>query len=204
MKFYQIFIIILLFTSSLCNIYAQAIPPWYEPEPNKATLQAKIDSIPIYEQLIAEENAQANYRPNVTGMIIGGCLAGTGIISIIYAATYTPEKKQHNSNCSSEKTSSSKRTCEFQELVTGSLDGLGDGITVGLSYLLGITFSLIGLPIFIYNSVQYNYHKEHANYRDELQERLMYYKSKNNSTQLIIAPTVNLLGGTGFNATLRF
>ena len=204
MKFHQIIIIILLFTSSLCNIHAQAIPPWYERETNEATLQARIDSIPIYEQLIAEENAQANYRPNVTGMIIGGCLAGTGIISFIYAATYTPERKQHNSKCSSERTSSSKRTCEFQDFATSSLEGLGDGIIVGFSYLLGITFSLIGLPIFIYNSVQYNYHKEHANYRDELQERLMYYKSKNNSSQLTIAPTVNLLGGTGFNATLRF
>ena len=121
MKFHQIIIIILLFTSSLCNIHAQAIPPWYERETNEATLQARIDSIPIYEQLIAEENAQANYRPNVTGMIIGGCLAGTGIISFIYAATYTPERKQHNSKCSSDRTSSSKRTCEFQDYKTRSI-----------------------------------------------------------------------------------
>lgn len=38
----------------------------------------EIDSAKVYYDLIAEENYNADYKPNVTGMIVGGSLTGVG------------------------------------------------------------------------------------------------------------------------------
>ena len=194
---------ILLLCLIFSNTSAQPVPPWYETESNKVNSDAKIDSVAFYEQLIALENTQANYESNIAGMIAGGCLTGLGTIFVIYAATYESNKKTIN-ECNSEKTGASKKACELKDFSTSTIEGMGEGLKVGFFYLIGGILSLTGLPIFIYNFSQYNNHKEHATYRNQLQQKLDYYKyrSEKNPALLIVIPTVNLMGGVGFNAIL--
>ena len=170
-----IFIIgILLLCLIFSNTSAQPVPPWYETESNKVNSNAKIDSIAFYENLISQANVNANYKPNITGMVVGGSLTGIGII-----LSCSAENSKHNSSKS-------------------SLDGLAEGVVTRLG---GIFLTSIGLPVFIYNFIKYLEHKDHANYRDEVQQKLWDYKSKN-SAKLIITPTVNFMGGVGFHAIL--
>lgn len=195
-------IIFFAFFALFYNTFAQPVPPWYETGANKNNPDTQIDSVAIYENLYAQANANANYKPNIIGMAVGGTLTVLGTVFIISAATDTPEKK--SINCNGETTSASKKTCEFQESTTNTIQDFGSGLKVGFSYIIGATLSLIGIPIFIYNFNKYESHRNNAIYCDEIQQKLQYYKSRHNSTQLVITPSVNLMGSIGFNALLRF
>jgi hypothetical protein len=54
----------------------------FDTQINKNIQLTEIDSAEIYQNLIAEENFDANYIPNISGMIVGGTLFGLGTFSI--------------------------------------------------------------------------------------------------------------------------
>ena len=62
-----------------------------------------------------------------------------------------------------------------------------------------------GLPILLYNIRRYHTHKKHAEKRDEYKEAAERYKTKRNSTQIKLVPSIDLANaGAGINATILF
>ena len=178
---------LLLVCSLFGNTFAQTYP-WYNYKTSTNNTKMEIDSVDFYNNLIAQEDSNAKYNANVVGMVFGGILTGIGIISFIRA-----EQMAHHDT---DKSKSKKD--QFAE-------GLGYSLASGLATVKGTIFTLIGLPIFIYNISKYSVHKRHAENRDAYQKSLDQYLENKHSMQLIVAPAVNLLsGGGGINAVLQF
>lgn len=148
----------------------------------------EIDSVEVYYDLIAEENYNADYKPNVTGMIVGGSLTGVGIFLIsfgMYELFSVPDNPK-------------------------SLNGLADGILGTFCVLGSIPFLGVGIPVLSYNIYQYSVRKKHACKRDEYQNALDRYKLRNNDGEssvfrIMLFPSLNVIdGGGGLNAFLLF
>ena len=191
----NIILVFLLVCTLFSNAFAQTKSPWHETwqitehkaETSTNNTNMEIDSVDFYNNLIAQESAESNYGANVAGAFIGGGLTITGLICFIGAAT------------TDVKTDKSKSSAEQ----------IGEAVAVGAAgaflMLTGVTFTLIGLPLFIYNINKYSKHKGHAENRDAYQRSLDRYLENKHSMRLMVAPAVNLLSaGGGINAVLQF
>ena len=49
----------------------------------KTSVEWNGDSVQIYNNLIADENLESHYGPNVAGMVIGGLLVGGGTFFLV-------------------------------------------------------------------------------------------------------------------------
>ena len=148
----------------------------------------EIDSVEVYYDLIAEENYNADYKPNVTGMIVGGSLTGVGIFLLgtgIYAFSSMPNEPE-------------------------SVNDAAGGFLGTFCILGSIPFLGFGLPILSYNIYQYSARKEHARKRDEYQNALDRYKlrkkdGESRTFRIMLFPSLNVIdGGGGLKALLSF
>ena len=150
-----------------------------------AQIESKIDSSQIYYDLIAEENFDANYIPNISGMIVGGTLFGLGTFSI--GAGYYLLYEYSNSKDWGN---------EFAAKMEGTICLLGGGLLF-----------VIGTPLLAYNIYQYNVRKNHANKRDEYIRAYKRYESKKKkeSVQWMIFPSVDFVNSNAsLNAVMLF
>ena len=150
-----------------------------------AQIESKIDSSQIYYDLIAEENFDANYIPNISGMIVGGTLFGLGTFSI--GAGYYLLYEYSNSKDWGN---------EFAAKMEGTICLLGGGLLFA-----------IGTPLLAYNIYQYNVRKNHANKRDEYIRAYKRYESKKKkeSVQWMIFPAVDFANANAsLNAVMLF
>lgn len=180
-------IFVLLLTCALFNnAFAQPYS-WNNTQTRQKNFAAKIDSIAIYQDLINQESAKANYSANIAGMIAGGGVTGLGVLICYLAASSEPSVDKSQSHVE-----------QFGE-------AMGDAVAVLMAEVLGALIASGGIAILIVNIVKYNNRKAHAIKRDEYQNALYRYEAKKYSTQFIITPVVNLLsGGGGINAVLQF
>ena len=98
----------------------------------------EIDSAKVYYDLIAEENYKADYKPNVTGMIVGGSLTGVGMFLLgtgIYAFSSMPNEP-------------------------GSVNDAAGGFLGTFCVLGSIPFLGVGIPVLSYNIYQYSVRKK--------------------------------------------
>ena len=67
--------------------YAVAMPLAEHPleQNEKTSVEWNGDSVQIYNNLIADENLESHYGPNVAGMVIGGLLVGGGTFFSVVA-----------------------------------------------------------------------------------------------------------------------
>ena len=141
------------------------------------------DSTEIYQNLIAEENFDANYIPNVVGIVFGSVFTGTGtffLVGGILGGNY----------------SSGDAGDEIATKIAG-------GVLLGIS----IPFLAIGVPLLAYNIYQYNVRKNHANKRDEYIRAYKRYESKKKkeSVQWMIFPSVDFVNSNAsLNAVMLF
>ena len=153
-----------------------------------AQIKSEADSSQIYYDLIAEENYKADYKPNVTGMIVGGSLTGVGIFLLgtgIYAISSMPNEP-------------------------GSINDAAGGFLGTFCILGSIPFLGSGIPVLSYNIYQYTVRKKQASKRDEYQNALDRYKLRNNGGEssvfrIMLFPSLNVMDrGGGLVALLRF
>ena len=143
----------------------------------------EIDSAEIYQNLIAEENLDANYTPNVVGIVFGSVFTGTGtffLVGGILGGNY----------------SSGDAGDEIATKIAG-------GVLLGIS----IPFLAIGVPLLAYNIYQYNVRKNHANKRDEYIRAYNRYKKQKEETslQIMLLPSINFAhNAAGFSAVVAF
>ena len=150
--------------------YAVAMPLAENPleQNEKTSVEFNGDSVKIYYDLIAEENYDSHYGPNVAGMIVGGFLIGSGTFFLSVAINDV------------------------------SKNDFASAISVGFFSAISIPFYLVGLPVFLYNTYKFVVRKGHANRRDEYIDTLKRYKERReNSVQWTIVPSVNLANAGG-------
>ena len=100
-------------------------------------------------------------------------------------------------------------TVAYNKLLAQTYAGSSDGVSVA-GTLIGGGLTITGLICFVAVATSRRSHrqikqKNHANNRDDLQNELNYHKTKNSASQLMIAPTINLMNASGgFNAILQF
>lgn len=146
----------------------------------KFSAVVKDDSLAIYHALITEENLNADYRPNVTGIVFGSVYVGLGTgflgggIGVLNASF--ANKSVHR--------------------------------VLGTTFIVvAIPFYLVGLPILISNIYEYSVRKGHANRRDEYIDALKRYKERQreSSVEWMLVPSVDLANaGGGLNLLVAF
>ena len=159
--------------------YAVAMPLAENPleQNEKTSVEFNGDSVKIYNDLIAKENYDSHYGPNVAGMIVGGILVGAGTFFSVAALDAATEDDW-----------------------TAAIAGAG-------ICLLSLPFHLVGIPVFLYNTYKFAVRKGHANRRDEYIDAFKRYKERQseNSVQWTIVPSVNLANvGGGLNLLVAF
>ena len=143
----------------------------------KTSVEWNGDSVQIYNNLIAEENDDSHYGPNVAGMVIGGLLVGGGTFFSVVAV-----------NAASD---------------ADWLSAVGAGLFTAAS----VPFYLVGLPVFLYNTYKFAVRKGHANRRDEYIDALKRYKERQreSSVEWMLVPSVDLANaGGGLNLLVAF
>ena len=143
----------------------------------KTSVEWNGDSVQIYNNLIADENLESHYGPNVAGMVIGGLLVGGGTFFSVVAV-----------NAASD---------------ADWLSAVGAGLFTAAS----VPFYLVGLPIFLYNTYKFAVRKGHANRRDEYIDALKRYKERQreSSVEWMLVPSVDLANaGGGLNLLVAF
>ena len=144
----------------------------------------EIDSTEIYQNLIAEENLDANYTPNVVGIVIGSFFTGIGTLWLFNGLQ-----------------------CYFDKYSNPETSGDMDDVLGFISIYFSIPFFSVGIPIFIYNNNKYLSRKNHAEKRDEYIRAYKRYESKkkNKSVQWMIFPSVDFVNSNAsLNAVMLF
>ena len=145
----------------------------------------EIDSAEIYQNLIAEENLDANYTPNVVGIVFGSVFTGTGTFFLsfgIYGFFYKYSKPE-------------------------SFSDIGGSALSLISTFCSIPMFSIGIPLLVHNINKYSNRKKHANKRDAYQDALNRYESKKKkeSVQWMIFPSVDFVNSNAsLNAVMLF
>ena len=140
----------------------------------------EIDSAEIYQNLIAEENLDANYTPNVVGIVFGSVFTGTGTFFLsfgVYGFFYKYSKPE-------------------------SFSDIGGSALSLISTFFSIPMLSIGIPLLVHNINKYSNRKNHAEKRDEYIRAYKRYESKkkNKSVQWMIFPSVDFVNS---NASLN-
>jgi len=148
--------------------------------------QEALDSVKIYNDLIALEDKESSCAWDVVGIVVGGSFVGAGSF-FLASGIYYINKKGND---------------EWGDV--------GSSLAGGLMMLIAVPFYIAGIPILVNNIGDYRTHKKHAAKRDEYQEALDRYKlrqqqEERHSVQLMVIPTVNLAKASfGANAILLF
>lgn len=101
-----------------------------------------VDSLAIYYELIAEENYDSHYGPNVAGMIVGGLFTGAGVALTVFGVHAI-----------------------LSDSKTENFDDVADGVLGGYCLLFGVPHIVVGIPVFLYNTYKFAVRKGHANRR---------------------------------------
>ena len=187
----KLFFLILLVVS-LSFALANETPDLHDLPSKDVSLEGKIqsmelDSISIYNELIALEDKESSCAMDVVGIVVGGGITGLGATLVgfgLYAM--------------------------FSNSDPQSLDESSKGFAGGLIILASVPVLLLGIPVLLNNIGDYKVHKKHAIKRDEYQEALDRYKvrkqqEEKTSVQLMVVPTLDLANiGFGANAVLLF
>ena len=145
----------------------------------------EIDSAEIYQNLIAEENLDANYTPNVVGFVFGSVFTGTGTFFLsfgVYGFFYKYSKPE-------------------------SFSDIGGSALSLISTFFSIPMLSIGIPLLVHNINKYSNRKNHAEKRDEYIRAYKRYESKkkNKSVQWMIFPSVDFVNSNAsLNAVVMF
>lgn len=140
----------------------------------------EIDSTEIYQNLITEENLDANYTPNVVGIVFGSVFTGTGTFFLslsIYAFDFNED---------------------FSKEITSG---------VGTAMLTSAAIIALGVPILVYNIRKYNERMVIANKRNEYYKAYKRYESKKKkeSVQWMMFPVVDFANANAsLNAVVTF
>ena len=144
----------------------------------------EIDSAEIYQNLIAEENLDANYTPNVVGIVIGSVFTGIGTLWFFNGLQ-----------------------CYFDKYSNPETSGDMNDVLGFISIYLSIPPFSIGIPLLVHNINKYSNRKNHAEKRDEYIRAYKRYKSKkkNTSVQWMIFPSVDFVNSNAsLNAVVMF
>ena len=140
----------------------------------------EIDSAEIYQNLIAEENLDANYTQNVVGIVFGSVFTGTGTFLLsfgVYGFFYKYSKPE-------------------------SFSDIGGSALSLISTFCSIPMFSIGIPLLVHNINKYSNRKNHSIKRDEYIRAYKRYESKKKkeSVQWVIFPSVDFANS---NASLN-
>ena len=132
---------------------------------------SEIDSTEIYQNLIAEENFDANYTPNVVGIVFGSVFTGTGTFFLsfgIYGFFYKYSKPE-------------------------SFSDIGGSALSLISTFCSIPMFSIGIPLLVHNINKYSSRKNHAEKRNEYIRAYKRYKKQKEETslQIMLLPSIN-------------
>lgn len=153
-----------------------------------ASKKNEVDGLQLFRDNITEENFNADYKPNVTGMIVGGSLTGIGLVLVglgIYELSIVPDKSE-------------------------SLNDAAGGFLGTFCILGSIPFFGFGIPVLSYNIYQYNVRKKQARKCDGYQNALDCYKLRKydgemGMFQIMLFPSLNVIDkGGGLKALLLF
>ena len=145
----------------------------------------EIDSAEIYQNLIAEENLDANYTPNVVGIVFGSVFTGTGTFFLsfgIYGFFYKYSKPE-------------------------SFSDIGGSALSLISTFCSIPMFSIGIPLLVHNINKYSNRKKHAEKRDEYIRAYKRYEKQKEETslQIMLLPSINFAhNAAGFSAVVAF
>ena len=156
----------------------------FDTQINKNIQLTEIDSAEIYQNLIAKENLDANYTPNMVGIVIGSFFTGIGTLWLFNGLQ-----------------------CYFDKYSNPETSGDMDDALGFISISLSIPFFSVGIPIFIYNNNKYLSRKNHANKRDEYIRAYKRYKKQKEETslQIMLLPSINFAhNAAGLNAVVAF
>ena len=144
----------------------------------------EIDSAEIYQNLIAEENLDANYTPNVVGIVIGSVFTGIGTLWFFNGLQ-----------------------CYFDKYSNPETSGDMNDVLGFISIYLSIPPFSIGIPLLVHNINKYSNRKNHAEKRDEYIRAYKRYKKQKEETslQIMLLPSINFAHkSTGLNAVVAF
>lgn len=143
---------------------------------SELTNSAESDSVKTYYDLIAKENYDSHYGPNVAGMVVGGIFVSAGAFFSVGALHAASEN-------------------DWTSAIAG-----------GAMLTFSIPLYLVGIPVLLYNTYKFAVRKGHANRRDEYKEALKRYKLRQeNSAQWTLLPSVNPANaGGGLNLFVAF
>ena len=158
------------------------------------------------DEVVLDTNYNESSSSSKTGIVIGSVLTGIGVVFLIAAATYTPDKEDnkksntHTTDCGN----SSSNACLASQFADTFKDfelDLGGAFLAGIGFI----FALIGVPILIYNIGKNSITPNHPLMNEDFVYSPERYKPQKSSIQIKFTPTVNFMkSSAGFNATLRF
>ena len=155
-------------------------------EQNEAiSMELDGDSVEIYNDLIAEENYDSHYGPNIAGMVVGGLFTGAGGALTVFGV----------------------HAIMLSDSRTENFDDVANGVLGGYCLLLGVPLITVGIPVLSYNTYKFAVRKGHANRRDEYIDAFKRYKEKreSGSVEWLLVPSVDLANaGGGLNLLVAF
>ena len=163
------------------------MPETKVPSKGEYVYLVELDSVDIYKELIAQEDAESSCVMDVVGIVVGSGITGVGagLLGLGLYAMFSSSDSQ-------------------------SLDGSSKGFAGTLLLLASVPVLLLGIPVIVNNVGDYKMHKKHAMKRDKYQEALDRYKVRMQeegwkSVQFMVVPTLNLAKANfGANAVLQF
>ena len=160
---------------------------------------AEPDSIAIYEELIARENAQSHYQSSQLGIVVGSGMTIGGVIW--FHSVWTRHRALKREIAAREDIKASS----FGEALDDMAFGIGAAAQTLADYMEGVlsfTVGLAGVAIFGTCVSAYKSRKEHAakrdEYRDSLERLRRREKEKGQSAvQVLLVPTVDVANAGG-------
>lgn len=188
-KIFFLFLLVAGLSFALANEQPDlhGMPETNVPSKGEYVYLVELDSIDIYKELIAQEDAESSCVMDVVGIVVGSGITGVGagLLGLGLYAIFS------NSN-------------------PRSLDDGSEGFAGSFLILASVPVLLLGIPVIVNNVGDYKMHKKHATKRDEYKEALDRYKVRMQeegwkSVQFMVVPTLNLAKASfGANAVLQF
>ena len=188
-KIFFLFLLVAGLSFALANEQPDlhGMPETKVPSKGEYVYLVELDSVDIYKELIAQEDAESSCVMDVVGIVVGSGITGVGagLLGLGLYAMFSSSDSQ-------------------------SLDGSSKGFAGTLLLLASVPVLLLGIPVIVNNVGDYKMHKKHAMKRDKYQEALDRYKVRMQeegwkSVQFMVVPTLNLAKANfGANAVLQF
>ena len=188
-KMFFLFLLVAGLSFALANEQPDlhGMPETNVPSKGEYVYLVELDSIDIYKELIAQEDAESSCVMDVVGIVVGSGITGVGagLLGIGLYAMFDSSNKH----------------------------AIGDAFDSAAGFfviLASVPVLLLGIPVIVNNVGDYKMHKKHATKRDEYKEALDRYKVRMQeegwkSVQFMVVPTLNLAKASfGANAVLQF